>query len=269
MNLKFVLRSLLLGIPLALAIVLVWFVLNSPLAQPLDPAPPPPPAIDAPAGPLPRTQVALKEWARYAGQEERAVGCGFFFRLPAGQVVAATPAHAVALGNAGAPLQQIVLGVAGQPARRWTLDQAMGPPGQGISHQDLSADHLLLAADPAVDPALVLTPDPRGGPQPGERVVLYSGLGDGRGGPRTFEGTVQSATERAIWVVMDRWFNPMLMSGSPILSQHTGQAVGMLTVGSVGGFRLLLGAVPIGALVAEAGAATTPVPLPDLGAGGP
>jgi hypothetical protein len=64
---------------------------------------------------------------------------------------------------------------------------------------------------------------------------------------------------------MDGWFNALQMSGSPILSQHSGQVVGMLTVGSVGGFRLLLGAVPVGALVAGAEGASDLVPLPELG----
>ena len=101
-----------------------------------------------------------------------------------------------------------------------------------------------------------MMPDPRGAPQPGERVTLYSGLGDGRGGLRVHEGTVQSVEDKAFWVLMDRWFNPSQMSGSPIVSQHTGQAVGMVVAGSPRLGRVLLGAHPIGSLVNLAESAT-------------
>jgi hypothetical protein len=48
---------------------------------------------------------------------------------------------------------------------------------------------------------------------------------------------------------MDETFDPGLMSGSPLLSQHTGQAVGMAIAASPQGVRLALGFHPIGSLV--------------------
>ena len=115
-------------------------------------------------------------------------------------------------------------------------------------------DYVLLhaAADTPIDPALVLQPDPRGRPQSGERVTLYSGLG----GEYVFSGTVQSASLQAVWVVMDGPIEPSGMSGSPFLSQHTGQVVGMAIAMTQRSGRVLLGAHPIGSLVRLAEAAT-------------
>ena len=112
------------------------------------------------------------------------------------------------------------------------------------------------AADQPIDSGLVLTPDPRGAPQPGERVSLFSGLGGGHGGRRILEGTVQSVSDAAVWVLMDELFNPGLMSGSPFVSQHTGQVVGMAIAVNPRGGRLLLGVHPIGSIVQLAESAT-------------
>jgi hypothetical protein len=102
-----------------------------------------------------------------------------------------------------------------------------------------------------VDPALLLEPDSRGEPQPGERVSLFSGVAG-----RILQGTVQSASDAAVWVLMDDWFDPSLMSGSPFVSQHTGNVVGMAASVSPRRFRLLLGAHPIGSIVRLAESAT-------------
>jgi hypothetical protein len=78
---------------------------------------------------------------------------------------------------------------------------------------------------------------------------LASGLGDGHGGRRVLEGTVQSVSERAVWVLMDASFHPGMMSGSPLLSQHTGRVVGMAVAASPRRGGLLLGVHPVGSLV--------------------
>ena len=120
----------------------------------------------------------------------------------------------------------------------------------------MTVDYVLLQADQPVDLGFVLTPDPRGAPQSGERVSLFSGLGDGHGGRRILEGTVQSVSDVAVWVLMDELFNPGLMSGSPFVSQHTGQVVGMTIAVNPRGGRLLLGVHPIGSIVQLAESAT-------------
>jgi hypothetical protein len=255
MNVKFVIRGLLLAIPLALLISAGWILLQTPFVKPADPTPPPP-TILAPQGTMPVGPVGLEEWAQYQDQSFRRVGSGFFFSLADGEVVGATTSHSVSLGNTSQPLERIALGIAGHAGFVAALDTMRGQPGHRFAPEDLAADYLLLYVDVPIEPSLVLVPDPRGAPQPGERVSLYSGLGDGRGGRRVLKGTVQSVNEKAVWVLMDEWFNPGSMSGSPFVSQHTGQAVGMVVAGSPRLGRLLIGAHPIGSLVTLAESAS-------------
>ncbi|MGD8794753.1 MAG: hypothetical protein PVF47_19545, partial [Anaerolineae bacterium] len=99
-------------------------------------------------------------------------------------------------------------------------------------------------------------------PQPGERVWLFSGVASRPG--RKLAGTIQSADERAFWVLMDERFEPSQMSGSPVVSQHSGRVVGMALVGSPRRGRLLIGAQPIGWLVGRAASATQELVLPSL-----
>jgi hypothetical protein len=87
-------------------------------------------------------------------------------------------------------------------------------------------------------------------------VALFSGLGGGKEGRRVLDGTVQTANENAVWILMDDLFNPGAMSGSPFVSRHTGRVVGMLIAGTLRGTRLLLAAHPVGSLVRLAKAAT-------------
>lgn len=145
--------------------------------------------------------------------------------------------------------------MAGQADFVVEFDTLWGRPGHRLSIKDLSVDYVLLRPGQSIAPDLILVPDPRGGPQPGERVSLFSGQGDGKGGLRVLEGTVQSADDTGMWVLMDRLFNPAMMSGSPFVSQHTGQVVGMAVGATLRRNRLLLGAHPIGSLVRLAGSA--------------
>jgi hypothetical protein len=248
MNVKFLARGLLLAIPLAVLITAGWILLQTPFVRPADPTPPPP-TILAPQGPMPIGSVGLEEWAQYRDQPFRRVGSGFFFSLANGEIVGATTSHSVSLGNPSRPLERIALAIAGHAGFVAELDTMRGQPGHRFIPEDLAADYLLLNVDVPIESSLVLVPDPRGTPQPGERVSLYSGLGDGRGGRRVLEGTVQSADEKAVWILMDEWFNPGSMSGSPFVSQHTGQVVGMVVAGSPRLGRLLIGAHPVGSLV--------------------
>jgi hypothetical protein len=183
-------------------------------------------------------------------------GSGFLLRLDSGDVVGVTTAHSVPLGNPDHPVERIALRVAGEPDLLAEFDRLHGRPGQPRTGGDMTVDYVLLHGDQVIDPGFVLVPDPRGAPQPGERVVLCSGQGDGGGGPRVLEGTVQSVGDTAVWVLMDGLFDPGLMSGSPVLSAHTGQAVGMAIATSPRRGQLLIGLHPIGSIVRLAGSAT-------------
>ena len=165
----------------------------------------------------------------------------------------------MSLGDPNQPLERIGLRVAGRTEFVAQFDRLHGQPGQPRTGDDLTVDYVLLLPSRPIEPDLVLQPDPRGRPQPGERVSLFTGLGgdgDADDGQRVLQGTVQSASDTAVWVLMDEWFNPALMSGSVFISQHTGQPVGMLIAGTIRGRRLLLGAHPIGSIVHLAESAT-------------
>ena len=251
MNTKFVIRGFLLALVamvIGLAVGLVLIIGRTPIGQPPGPTPPPP-TILAPRGELPAGRVGLQEWVQYRGESYGLAGSGFLLRLDNGEVVGVTTAHSVSLGDPDRLAERIGLRVAGQPDFVAEFDTLRGQPGRPMTVKDLTVDYVLLQADRAVAPGFFLTPDPRGAPQPGERVSLFSGVGDDHGGRRILEGTVQSVGDTNVWVVMDELFNPGLMSGSPLVSQHTGQVVGMVLAVTLRRNRLLMGAHPIGSIV--------------------
>lgn len=229
-----------------------------------------PPTLLAPPGEMPAGVVGLAEWAQYKSRDYELVGSGFFLRLSDGTVIGVTTAHAsAALGLPDNTLEHIAFAVNGQPDHAAEFDTLYGSPGTPRSGFDLSIDYVLLKVedplqgvegplsgiDQPIDPTLVLTPDARGAPQPGERVSLFSGLGDGHGKRRELMGTVQSVDAKGIWVLMDDMFNAGRMSGSPLVSQHTGQVVGMAIAVVPRADRIEIGFHPIGHIVQIAEAA--------------
>ena len=254
LNARFVLRGLLLALPVAVAVSAAWLFFHMPSGQPLDPTPPAPTLL-APPGEMPSGPAGLQEWAQYRGETYQAVGSGFLLRLNGGEIVGVTAAHSVAIGHPDRPLERIALGVAGRTGFVAEADRLRGRPGRPRSGADMTVDYVLLLVSRPVEPGLALTPDPRGAPQPGERVSLFSGLGDGQGGGRMLVGTVQTVDETAVWVLMDDRFDPNGMSGSPLISRHTGQVVGMAVAASPRAGRLLVGVHPIGSIVRLAEAA--------------
>jgi hypothetical protein len=255
---RLVVRVLALVLLAAGLTVAIWLVFRIRYASLLG-ATPPPPTILAPRGEMPSAAVAFREFAQYQGEAYRPVGCGFFLRLPGGQVVGVTPAHAVLIGDPGHPLERIALIKSKLDRADFVgeFDTLWGPPGRHFTLEDMSLDYVLLRVDRPVEPGLVLTPDPRGLPQPGERVTLFSGV-DGR----AWAGTVQSAEDRSVWVVMDEKLDPSGMSGSPFVSQHTGQLMGMAVAASPRWNRVWLGVHPVGSLVRLAESATEFPKLP-------
>ncbi|MEK6574006.1 MAG: serine protease, partial [Chloroflexota bacterium] len=254
-------RSIILFLTLLLVAVIVLSHLPAPvlrqlifwwITRPPDPTPSPP-TILAPRGELPTTTVGLMEWALNEGDRYYPVGSGFLLGLDDGTVVGVTTAHSVGdVGDPGNPLQRIALGIAGRDGFVAEFGTLYGSPGVPRTGDDMTVDYVLLKLDGTIDPNFVLTPDPRGAPQPGERVSLFSGLGDGAGGLRILEGTVQSVEPNAVWVLMDRSEYPGGLSGSPLLSQHTGQVIGMAIATAPRGDRYRIGFHPIGSIVAQA-----------------
>ncbi len=253
MNGRFVTRGTLLALIVVLLMVPAALVLRGAdwFSPPIEV--PPPPVIAAPRGPLPVGAVGLVEQVQYGSGAYASVGRGFILRLSDGRLIGVTTAHSVSFG-AQPPLKRVALVEPAQSVPILTADRLHGEPGTARSGGDMTVDYVLLVVPPdaAIDPALIVQPDLRSLPQPGERVTLYTRLS---GQPRTFEGSIISAEAHAVWAVMDDDFEPGGLSGSPFISQHTGGVVGMLIAATRRGGRLLLGLHPIGSLVQRAEAA--------------
>ena len=227
--------------------------------------PPSPPTIQAPRGEIPASAAGLQLWVRPKGEGERLAGSAFLLLLPDGQIVGLTAAHNLAWGDSAHLLEFVTLriAIAGE-ARGGRGGEAGGGIGAGDVGSgagiriaglhgapgrprrfglDLSPDHALLAleGEPAES---ALEPDPRGGAQAGERILLLSGVDGGR-----HEGVVFRSEPQGIWCLMQAGFDPARMSGSPAFSLHTGKVIGMAVAAGWREGRLVLGLVPIGALV--------------------
>jgi hypothetical protein len=114
---------------------------------------------------------------------------------------------------------------------------------------DLTTDYTILRVGAPPSDSLVLEPDPRGAPQPGERVALYHGLGDSGGGQGIVEGTIESVQATASWARMPPGSVYGGMSGAAVLSTYTGKVVGMAIVISPRPGATVVGINPIAALV--------------------
>ena len=237
----------------------------------IDIAPPvtaPPPVITVSQGPMPTGVVGLQQWARGAidGDYRKIRSSGFLLVLPSDEVIGVTTAHSLFAGNLNRPVANVGLGSNGDAAPFADSDTYYGPPGIPVEGTNLAIDYVLLKLK---DPALkdfALQPDPRGIAQLGERVTLFSGLGDGANGPLAWEGTVYTVDESGVFALMDKApLTPDGMSGSPIISQHTGQVVGMVIAGVVWSrTRWLIGMHPIGHLVELAQTAAEFPPMVDF-----
>jgi hypothetical protein len=247
MNWRFVMRGGLLAISVVLLAIIAVFMFTEPGRRLLPPSVPPVPVIHAPRGTLPTGQVGLVEQALYAGGDYHPVGRGFIFQLPNNRLVGVTTAHSVSFGS----LLSIALARHESTDRVFEADTLQGEPGVPRSGEDMTVDYVLLKipSSHSIDPALILQPDQRDLPQPGERVSLFTVQADQ---PRVFDGAVLSAEPQAVWVVMDEVFEPSGLSGSPFISQYTGKVIGMAIATTRRGDKVLLGVHPIASLVAKA-----------------
>lgn len=240
------LASLALRVPAVAAVVK-----DLPIGPGLEPTPLPP-TITAPAGALPAGPVSALELEQSAGRDFAFVGSGFFLKVGSA-IVGVTTGHSLAtLGQPGNSLQAVAFARPGATSHLAEFTQLFGTPGRAFSGDDLSVDYVLLRLPADPGPGWALEPDARGGPQPGERVALYSGLGGDGGAVRVLVGTVTRSADTAAWLLMDDNFDPNGMSGSPVLSAYTGRVVGMAVAAVRQRGRVLIGLNPVGAIVQHA-----------------
>jgi hypothetical protein len=223
------------SVVLAVTLTVLW-ALAPWLLPPSLPPLPPPPAVAAAPGPLPGWPVAFDERITRADAFER-IGMGFLLRLPGGDVVGVTTAHSLG-GHDFAPIRFTYAG----EAIAASFANLHAPLGTARTGSDLTVDYVLMRPDAPPDPAHVLEPDPRGAPQLGERVALYAGV-------KVLDGTVESVDAQGAWIRMDDWAQMAGLSGSPVVSRHTGKVVGMAIGINTQGGALRLGINPIGSIL--------------------
>ncbi len=204
---------------------------------------------------MPTGWPGLAAHATYAGSEPTPSGSGFVFRLPAGGTVAAAAAHSFDLAG---ELQSVEFSL---DEASIGLDVLHGVPGEPRTlSMNLTNDYVLFSVQEQNSPGYVLEPDERGFPQPGERIVLYPGYG-AENGERW--GTILESDRNGAWAVMDDAFEPGLMSGSPVVSFHTGRVVGMALAAGLREGHTVIGMHPIGSLVEKGLQPVDLIPLSD------
>lgn len=232
------------------------------LAPTLGPTPRPP-ALTAPRGELPAGHAGLEEWAYFHDGASGPIGSGFLLRLPTGDVIGVTTAHSFYLSRwPGKAIDSMAFFSPQHDSPEAAFDSFYGSPGHISTRYHFSSDYALLRVAQLNDESLILEPDPRGAPEPGERVTLSSGFGDGHGQPRWLTGTVLAVGPEAVWALMDDSFDPGGLSGSPLFSQHTGQVVGMAVAAPQGG-QVQIGFHPIASILQKAASATAFPPIAD------
>jgi len=257
MNLKFVFRGTVIAL---LTLALLAFAAYRSLPRLLPGIPygptPRPPTITALRGNLPVGWPGMEAYATYEGTRPQPAGSGFIFRLPSGGIVAAAAAHSFDLTGT---LQGVRFG--SQEDSSLQMSVFHGAPGERRTFSmDLTNDYVLFAVTVEAREAsfVILEPDERGTPQPGERIVLYPGFG-AVNGPRW--GTILESDRKGAWAVMDEAFEPGSMSGSPIVSLHTGRVVGMALAAGLKEGHTVIGMHPIGSLVEKGLEAVDFIPL--------
>lgn len=258
LNTQFITRSLIIiftviGVALTMLVMLPREILLRGVSlwvtRPLD-STPLPPTITAPRGSIPNGNVGLQEWVIYKDGSRELRGSGFLLRLRNGNAIGVTTAHSLTdLGEQGNRLSKIAFLLPSSGNLVIDSDTLYGDAGVARTTFDLTVDYVLLRLNGSIHPSYILAPDVRGAPQLGERVSLFSGLGDEQGNRRELQGTVFDVGAQGFWVVFDDWFDPGMMSGSPLLSQHTGGVLGMAIVMSPRGDSMTIGFHPIGNIV--------------------
>lgn len=214
--------------------------------------PPPPPQIPLPSAEPPAGAAGLQLWARYGRAPAQLVGSAFVLALPDGRAVGVSAAHNLSLDDPKNPLVSLELRIATSGSETGSHEEGtmavvglLGEPGRARRFGlDLAGDHVLLRLAPGAGAEIALPPDPRGGSQPGERILLIGGIDGSR-----HSGSVFQADASGIWCLMDGDFEAGLLSGSPVISLHTGEVVGMALAAGRREGRLVLGMHPIGPLI--------------------
>lgn len=183
-------------------------------------------AVSLPAGPLVYQPVFT-----WADGEQTAQGTGFFAYAPSDEVVAITSAHFIDFSGPALLEAHWLDNVRFTPVCKFT--NSFGQPGRPPLGDDLRGDYLVLDAVrlSVSQDRPILQLDPRPAPDVGERVWLPNKDETVLLGHRPMAGTVVEASEQYAVILFDEHFRLQSQSGSPLVSQQTGQVIGTLSRG--------------------------------------
>jgi hypothetical protein len=210
---------------------------------PIGPTPEPPAQL-LQRGPLPSGFRAYQGFFHGAS-----FSCGFLLEIEGGQRVGVNAAHSIGELPRGefaefrTPEGSLAAVLTGQIAH-----------GQPFIYDQFHMDYVVWTVNQDTGFERFLRPDPRGSGQPGERILVYSPFASSSGGPQTYPGVVMSVSDANIWIQLDEPFSPSGFSGCPVISQTTGNVIGMAVAG-VNQPPVVMGLHPIGSLVEKARAA--------------
>jgi hypothetical protein len=207
------------------------------------------PVITAPRGEPPAGQ--LGSWGYSNAPAAPEFGCTTLVRMPDGRKVAISTAHSTypQAANVGgrlvAPDSTKIADLVGQ--------LKYGAPFQGMR---LNIDYVLWTLKTMPPEEDFVEPDPRGAPQPGERVWLYN-MDSRPNGVGRRAGVVMQVNKDNTWLRMDESFVPGGSSGCPVVSQHTGKLLGTVVAGA-DSKPVVIGLHPVASLVERVNAALPP-----------
>ncbi|MBI3860995.1 MAG: hypothetical protein HY290_03785 [Planctomycetia bacterium] len=192
----------------------------------------PPAVVVHVAPPTHDKQLLAQPQLNFAGGKVTQQGTAFFVRAPNGETAAVTASHY--LNQDGPALEHVwLLNVSAEkPTPLADSTVSWGPPG-GIGARgpndltDLQTDRFLLPV--SVDDKIVhvLDLDDRAFPNSRERVWFPDKQPSEPGGFRLIEGTVTKIDARFFIVRLDSAIKPQSQSGSPVISQVNGRALGL------------------------------------------
>jgi hypothetical protein len=172
--------------------------------------------------------------------------CSFLLRLEDNRLVAVSTAHALSPQARENPAVLLSSNNVGMAALSGPIKR-----GSPFRQDHFTMDYVLWKVEEVIDPGSILQPDPRGAGQPGESILVYSRLDNGAGESLSFPGVIMAVTPEATWIQLEASFNPRGFSGCPVVSQHTGQVIGMAVSGR-DLHPVVMGLHPIGSIVEKA-----------------
>lgn len=184
------------------------------------------PPINFQPNDLPPGDLVFQPQFFWAGDEVSRQGTGFFTKSAAGKLIAVTSAHFVDFGGPKLLRAQWLRVDDGEKVAEF--EEHLGTPTYAGNEDDYRRDYLLFVPKQGIEDIATLELDGRMQPLRGERVWLPNKDYESDKGYTLEAGTVKKATAEYSQVVFDNQFVLQSRSGSPIISQMTGNVIGTL-----------------------------------------